>query len=63
MTFWIEIVVGCPWMWLVRVAQVRSLQKRLISKTEEVAAKDMEIQEKDKLHKAGFGREEPRFLA
>ena len=45
------------------VAQVRSLQKRLISKTEEVAAKDMEIQEKDKLHKAGFGREEPRFLA
>eukprot|EP00435_Cladocopium_sp_Y103_P056300 s620_g19.t1 len=33
------------------IQKVRSLQKRLIAKTEEVVVKDIEIQEKDKLHK------------
>jgi len=33
------------------IQKVRTLQKRLIAKTEEVVAKDMEIQEKDRLHK------------
>lgn len=33
------------------IQKVRTLQKRLISKTEEVVAKDMEIQKKDYLHK------------
>jgi len=33
------------------IQKVRSLQKRLIAKTEEVVVKDTEIQEKDKLHK------------
>jgi len=33
------------------IQKVRTLQKRLIAKTEEVVAKDIEIQEKDRLHK------------
>jgi len=33
------------------IQKVRTLQKRLIVKTEEVVAKDLEIQEKDRLHK------------
>eukprot|EP00930_Biecheleria_cincta_P035010 TRINITY_DN2411_c0_g1_i1.p1 TRINITY_DN2411_c0_g1~~TRINITY_DN2411_c0_g1_i1.p1 ORF type:complete len:876 (-),score=242.73 TRINITY_DN2411_c0_g1_i1:87-2714(-) len=33
------------------IQKVRTLQKRLIAKTEEVVAKDGEIQEKDRLHK------------
>ncbi|CAE7369407.1 Cfap58, partial [Symbiodinium pilosum] len=33
------------------IQKVRTLQKRLIAKTEEVVAKDTEIQEKEKLHK------------
>jgi len=33
------------------IQKVRTLQKRLIAKTEEVVAKDVEIQEKEKLHK------------
>eukprot|EP00931_Biecheleriopsis_adriatica_P005896 TRINITY_DN107371_c0_g1_i1.p1 TRINITY_DN107371_c0_g1~~TRINITY_DN107371_c0_g1_i1.p1 ORF type:complete len:872 (+),score=341.42 TRINITY_DN107371_c0_g1_i1:172-2787(+) len=33
------------------IQKVRTLQKRLIAKTEEVVAKDVEIQEKDRLHK------------
>merc|ERR1712139_316312 len=33
------------------IQKVRTLQKRLISKTEEVVAKDLEIQEKERLHK------------
>merc|ERR1712228_842552 len=33
------------------IQKVRTLQKRLIAKTEEVVAKDLEIQEKERLHK------------
>jgi len=33
------------------IQKVRTLQKRLISKTEEVVSKDIEIQEKERLHK------------
>merc|ERR1712039_89387 len=33
------------------IQKVRTLQKRLIAKTEEVVAKDFEIQEKERLHK------------
>eukprot|EP00933_Yihiella_yeosuensis_P024988 TRINITY_DN1936_c0_g1_i3.p1 TRINITY_DN1936_c0_g1~~TRINITY_DN1936_c0_g1_i3.p1 ORF type:complete len:790 (+),score=229.12 TRINITY_DN1936_c0_g1_i3:233-2602(+) len=33
------------------IQKVRTLQKRLIAKTEEVVAKDMEIKEKERLHK------------
>mmetsp|Transcript_102163 Transcript_102163/g.284499 ORF Transcript_102163/g.284499 Transcript_102163/m.284499 type:complete len:867 (+) Transcript_102163:105-2705(+) len=33
------------------IEKVRTLQKRLIAKTEEVVAKDIEIQEKEKMHK------------
>merc|ERR1719293_631609 len=33
------------------IQKVRTLQKRLIAKTEEVVAKDVEIQEKDSMHK------------
>merc|ERR1711904_460680 len=33
------------------IQKVRQLQKRLIAKTEDVVAKDLEIQEKERLHK------------
>lgn len=33
------------------IQKIRTLQKRLIGKTEEVVAKDLEIQEKERLHK------------
>merc|ERR1712083_901401 len=33
------------------IQKVRALQKRLITKTEEVVAKDIEIQEKERMHK------------
>merc|ERR1711943_71761 len=33
------------------IQKVRTLQKRLIAKTEEVVAKDLEIQEKERLHR------------
>merc|ERR1719517_205971 len=33
------------------IQKVRALQKRLIAKTEEVVAKDLEIQEKERLHR------------
>merc|ERR1711953_1229472 len=33
------------------IQKVRQLQKRLIAKTEDVVAKDLEIQEKDRLHR------------
>merc|ERR1712048_1416031 len=33
------------------IQKVRTLQKRLIAKTEEVVAKDLEIQEKERMHK------------
>lgn len=33
------------------IQKVRALQKRLIAKTEEVVAKDLEIREKDRLHR------------
>merc|ERR1712023_301628 len=33
------------------IQKVRTLQKRLIQKTEEVVAKDLEIQQKEQLHK------------
>merc|ERR1711972_780357 len=33
------------------IQKVRTLQKRLIAKTEDVVAKDLEIQEKERLHK------------
>merc|ERR1711904_303264 len=33
------------------IQKVRTLQKRLIKKTEEVVAKDLEIQEKERLHR------------